>query len=93
MSETSNAEGAPAVAAQRVVSRPHPWKNAGANYLKLKEAKRIANLRRAKKRNTESPYFAKMVWRTAKHRQRHPEEPNEQRRSANAEPSERAKKT
>ncbi len=80
---TTNVESAPAVAVQRVVSRPHPWKTAFAAKQKLKEARRIAGNRRDNKRNASNKEFARMLWRTAAHRKAHPEEQNEQRKSAN----------
>jgi hypothetical protein len=84
-SKTVQSEAPPAVAVQRVVSRPHPWKSAFAAQQKLKEARRIAGNLRDNKRNASNKEFSRMVWRTAQHRKAHPEEPNEQRKTANVE--------
>jgi len=64
MSETLNAEGTPAVAVQRVVSRPHPWKSNFSNQQKLKEAKRCANLRRMKKYRDDGKEYFRLTEKT-----------------------------
>ena len=58
MNEASNVESAPAVAVQRVVSRPHPWKTKFSAQKKLKEARHQAALRRMKRyRDDGREYF------------------------------------
>lgn len=67
------------VGANQIVNRS-PWRTFASNSFKLKEARRLDNLRKTNKRNAENREFARMVWRTAQHRKRHPEEQNNQLR-------------
>jgi hypothetical protein len=56
--EASNVESTPAVAVQRVVSRPHPWKSNFINWAKVKADKAEYRRRQSKKRRDDGiEYF------------------------------------